>query len=201
MRGGRRDPKRGGWPTNLRHTFVTGMLLLAPLAVTALIVANIVGWFAARSSLGLWGGLGLALALILLVGWISRTALGSLLSLADDALARVPGLGMVYGYVRDMVQSLAGNDQRFRHPVWVYPYPNSKMRMIGFVTREDLRVLGLKDDVAVFLAFGYSISGVLVVVPRSQVKPLRTKSKDLLAFVATGGLAGAHPPRPETEKD
>lgn len=186
---------RGFW-RSLRRSFVAGVLLLAPLAVTGLIVFNIVAWFAARSSFGLWIGLALALVLILLVGWISRTALGSLLSLADDALAKVPGLGLVYGYVRDMVQSLAGNEQRFRQPVWVYPYPRSRLRMIGFVTREDLSALGAKGDIAVFLAYAYSISGVVVVLPRSQVKPLKTRSKDLLAFVATGGLAGGHAPKP-----
>jgi uncharacterized membrane protein len=187
---------------DLQHTFVTGVLLLAPLAMTTLIVLGIVSWVKANSPFGFWGGVGSALALIFVVGWISRTALGSLLSLVDDALARVPGLGMIYGYLRDMVQGLGGNDQRFRQPVWIYPYPGSKLRLIGFITREDLSILGLKSEVAVFLPMGYSISGMLVVLPRSQVKPLKTKSKDLLAFVATGGLAGAHEPRPgQAEED
>jgi len=187
---------------SIQHTFVTGMLLLAPLAVTTWIVVTIFYWGEEHSPFfGFWGGLGLALTLIFIVGWVSRTAMGPLLSMVDDVLAKVPGLGILYGYLRDMVQGFGGDDQRFRQPVWVYPYPGSKMRMIGFVTREDLSVLGLKNEVAVFLAMGYSISGFLVVVPRNQVKPLKTKSKDLLAFVATGGLAGAHVPKPVEEKD
>ena len=184
----------------LQHTFVTGVLFLAPLAMTYLIVATIIGWVDAHSPFGFWGGSVLAivlvLALIFLVGWISRTALGSLLSVLDDLLAKIPGLGMIYGYIRDMAQALGGDDKRFKQPVWVYPYPGSEMRMIGFITREDLSVLGLKDEVAVFVALAYNISGIMVVLPRSQVKPIETKSKDLLAFVATGGLAGAHLPRP-----
>lgn len=184
----------------MQQTFLTGVLLLAPLAVTTLIVITIVGWVRAAFPFGGWTGLALGLALVLviifLVGWISRTALGSLLSLVDDALAKVPGLGVIYGYLRDMAHGIGAGEQRFRQPVWVYPHPGSKLRLIGFVTREDLRVLGLKDEIAVFVTMGYSISGFLVVLPRSQVKPLKTKSKDLLAFVATGGLAGAHPVKP-----
>ncbi|HTB21389.1 MAG TPA: DUF502 domain-containing protein [bacterium] len=181
---------------SLQRTFVTGVLLLAPLAVTTLIVYSIVGWVADHSPFGFWGGIGFAVGLIFLVGWISRTALGSLLSMVDDVLTKVPGLGVIYGYIHDMVQGLGGNDKRFRQPVWIYPYPGSKMRLIGFITREDLNILGLKDDVAVFIPLSYNISGTLVVLPRSQVKPLKTKSKDLLAFVASGGLAGAHAPKP-----
>jgi uncharacterized membrane protein len=185
---------------SMQHTFVTGLLLLAPLAMTSLIVYSIFGWVDAHSPFGFWGGpllsVALVLVLIFLVGWISRTALGSLLSMFDDMLARIPGLGLIYGYIRDMAQAFGGEDKRFNQPVWVYPYPGSKMRLIGFVTREDLTVLGLKDEVSVFIALAYNISGILVVLPRTQVKPLKTKSKDLLAFVATGGLAGAHEPKP-----
>lgn len=181
----------------IQHTFVTGVLLLAPLAITTLIVYSIVGWVEAHSPFGFWGGMGLAVGLIFLVGWISRTAMGSLLSLLDDVLAKVPGVGMLYGYLRDMVQALGGDDQRFRKPVWVYPDPHSQMRLIGFITREELEVLGLKDEVAVFVPLAYNISGMLVVVPKAQVRPVVTDSKDLLAFVATGGLAGAHRPGAE----
>ncbi|HXC65201.1 MAG TPA: DUF502 domain-containing protein, partial [bacterium] len=143
---------------------------------------------------GLWGGLGFALAVIYLVGFISRTAAGSLLSVVDEVLAKVPGLGTIYGYLRDLMQAISGEDARFKTPVWVHPYPRSKMKMIGFITREDLRSLGLRGEVAVFLPLAYNISGTLVILPRSQVTPVNTRSKDLLAFVATAGLTGAHEP-------
>lgn len=184
----------------IQHTFVTGVLLLAPLAMTSWIVWTFIGFVDSHSPFGQWWGTVVAVVLVLLliyiVGWISRTALGSLLSLLDEVISKVPGVGLIYGYIHDMVQALGGDDKRFRQPVWVYPYPRSKMRLIGFITREDLKVLGLKGEVAVFVALAYNISGLLVIVPRSQVKPLKTRSKDLLAFVATGGLAGAHEPRP-----
>ncbi len=195
--------RRGPRPSRLKsfqRTFAAGLLLLAPLAVTTLIVFTIVGWVEAHSPFGFWGGLGFAVALVFAVGWISRTALGSLLALAEDALTRVPGLGALYGYLRDMTQGLGGNEHRFSRPVWVYPYPGSRLRFIGFVTREDLSVLGCKGDVAVFVTMAYSISGFLVVVPKSQVKALKSVSKDLLAFVATGGLAGAHAPEERSGK-
>lgn len=176
---------------DFKHIMVTGLLLLAPLGLTFLFVEKIVDMVQARSPIGFWGGLGVALGTIFLVGWLSRTAAGSLLSVVDDALTKVPGLGGIYGYLRDLMKAFSGDDARFKQPVWVYPYPGSKMRLIGFITREDLRVLGLKGEVAVFLPLAYNISGTLVVLPRAQVKAVKTRAKDLLAFVATGGLAGA----------
>lgn len=180
----------------LKHTFVTGLLLLAPLAITVLIVNRIADIVRDNSPFGLWGGLGIAVGVIFLVGWVSRTAAGSLLSLVDEAATKVPGLGVIYGYLRDLVKAFGGDDARFKQPVWVYPYPRSRMRLIGFVTREDLGSLGAKGDVAVFMPLAYNISGTLVVIPRSQIKPIKTRSKDLLAFVASGGLTGGHDPGP-----
>jgi uncharacterized membrane protein len=131
---------------------------------------------------------------VFVVGWVSRTAAGSLLSVIDEALVKVPGLGTIYGYLSDLMKAFSGDDARFKSPVWVYPYPKSKMRLIGFVTREDLTVLGLKGEVAVFLPLAYNISGTLVILPRNLVKPVKTRSQDLLAFVATAGLTGASEP-------
>jgi uncharacterized membrane protein len=179
------------WRT-FKHTFVTGFLLLAPLAITIWIVNRIADVVRDNSPIGFWGGLGLALGCIYIVGLISRTAAGSLLSIVDEILAKVPGLGTIYGYLRDLMQAMGGEDARFKSPVWVYPYPGSKMKLIGFVTRTDLRTLGLRGEVAVFLPLAYNISGTLVILPKSQVKPVRTRSNDLLAFVATAGLTGAH---------
>lgn len=176
---------------SFKHTMVTGLLLLAPLGLTLWFVEKIVDMVQSHSPIGFWGGLGVALAGIFLVGFLSRTAAGSLLSVVDEALTKVPGLGTIYGYLRDLMKAFSGDDARFKQPVWVYPYPGSKMRLIGFITREDLSVLGLKGEVAVFLPLSYNISGTLVVLPRSQVKPVKTRSKDLLAFVATAGLTGA----------
>jgi uncharacterized membrane protein len=176
---------------SFKHIMVTGLLLLAPLGLTVLFVMKLAEVVTDHSPIGFWGGLGVAFLTVFLVGWLSRTAAGSLLSVVDEALTKVPGLGTIYGYLRDLMKAFSGDDARFKQPVWLYPFPKSRMRLIGFITREDLTVLGLKGEVAVFLPLAYNISGTLVVVPRSQVKPLRTRSKDLLAFVATGGLTGA----------
>lgn len=178
---------------SLQRTFAAGLLLLAPLALTALVVWKIVKWVEAYSPVfGFWGGAGIALALILLVGWISRTAASRLLGFVDEAVARIPGLGTLYSSLRDLAQALGGKDKRFNKPVWVYPVPGSRLRLVGFVTREDLGFLGARGEVAVFLPMAYNFAGHLVVLPRRQVKPVDPRAREVFGFVATGGLAGGH---------
>ncbi len=175
----------------LQAAFITGLVVLAPLVVTLWVIWNIAVWMETQLPFGFWGGGLLTLALILLVGFLSRTAMGSVLLLFDIRLARLPLIGAIYSSVRDLMKAVSGEERRFRDPVIVRFFPGSKIKRIGFVTRDDLRHLGLPGDVAIYFPDSYNISGMLWIVPRALVKPLKTKNKDIFTFVATGGLAGA----------
>jgi uncharacterized membrane protein len=193
---------RRAWLKSLQRSFVTGIILLAPMAATIWVINFLLGALEPVTP-KLEGGIFVTflahlipvvalLAIILLVGWLSRTALGGLASMVGDFVSRLPVLGLVYSSVRDLVNAVSGEEKRFQHPVWVKPIANSPLRFIGFITREDLAVLGAPGDVAVYLPHSYNISGNLIVVPRRVVRPIKTKSADLFAFVATGGMSGAH---------
>ncbi len=178
----------------LQTTFLTGLLPLAPLAVTVWILQALYERLRGLSPFGFWGGTALTLlailVFILFIGWLSKSALGPILSVMDDTLTRVPGVNLVYNSVRDLVKAFGGDQKGFTHPVWVQLTP--KIRMIGFVTRDDLSSLGAKGDVAIYLPHSYAISGMVVFMSRRLVKPVQTKNRDLFAFVATGGMSGAN---------
>ncbi len=180
---------------NLQATFLAGLFLLAPVWVTYVILRGIYDKVSAWSPFGFWGGTILTLVVILLsilfIGWLSRTALGSILTVMDDAMTRVPGINLVYNAVRDLVKAFGGGQKGFTQPVWIKLSPRSKIRMIGFITRQDLSSLGAKGDVAVYLPHSYAISGMVIFMPRNQVKPVQTQNRDVFAFLATGGLSGA----------
>lgn len=179
----------------LQRTFFTGLIVLAPLFATVWILWGLYDYVSARSPFAFPGGWVVTLAtvalIILAVGWLSRTALGSFMELIEDWLIRLPGLGLIYRSLRELVNAVSGEERRFKHPVWVRPFRGSSLKLIGFITREDLAHLGVKGEVAVYMPHSYNISGQLVVLPRRAVTPIKTKSRDLFAFVATGGLTGA----------
>lgn len=185
------------WTRKLQRTFITGLIVLAPLFATAWIVVNLYEYLKSISPFGFRFGTVVTFVLvagfILTVGWLSRTALGSFMELVEEWVIRLPGLGLLYRSVRELVNAISGEERRFRHPVWVKPIPGSPLKLIGFITREDLSNLGAKGDVAVYLPDSYNISGKLVVLPRRSIKPVKSEATDLFAFVATGGLTGAQP--------
>lgn len=186
---------RNPWAKRLQRTFFTGLIVLAPLFATVSIVMGLYQYVQERSPFDFVGGTALTMLavvlIILAVGWLSRTALGSALELVEDWVIRLPGLGLIYRSVRELVNAVSGEERRFKYPVWVKPFSGSPIRLIGFITREDMTHLDAKGHVAVYLPHSYNISGQLVVLPRKAVRPIRTQSKDLFAFVATGGLTGA----------
>jgi uncharacterized membrane protein len=211
-------PQRA-WFRSLQRSFVTGIILLAPVSATLWVINLLLATLNPVTTLVIdflltalrqpvpvppatagvvvvvTGNLitvTVLVGIILMVGWLSRTVLGSVVAMIGDFIARLPVLGLVYSSVRDLVNAVSGKEKRFQHPVWVKPISNSPLRFIGFITREDLAMLGAKGDVAVYLPHSYNISGNLIIVPRRVVRPIKTQSADLFAFVATGGMSGAH---------
>src|SRR5229473_461984 len=80
----------------------------------------------------------------------------------------VPVGKLVYTSIRDLLGAFVGQKKRFDRPVAVTIVPGSRARMLGFVTRDRLEALGMKDEVAVYFPQSYNFAGYLAVVPREQ---------------------------------
>ena len=68
--------------------------------------------------------------------------------------------------------------------------PGSDVQAIGFLTRDDLALLGVRDRVAVYFPQSYNIAGNLVLLPAERVRPLSIESSRAMAFIMSGGVAG-----------
>ena len=67
---------------------------------------------------------------------------------------------------------------------------HSDLEKLGFITEEDLGVLGLPAGrVAVYLPHSFAWSGNLYIVPADHVTPLDAKAADVLKFIVSGGVA------------
>jgi len=69
---------------------------------------------------------------------------------------------------------------------------DTRMRLIGFVTREDLTdtPLGVEDQepVAVFLPMSYQMGGFTIMVPRSAVRKIDMSVEQAMRFAITAGM-------------
>ncbi|MCC2655715.1 MAG: hypothetical protein K0Q76_823 [Panacagrimonas sp.] len=192
----------------LTRTFLTGLFVLLPIMVTLAIVMWLIG--IAETVLGgfirvllpgnlyLPGmGLVVSLVLIFLVG-IAMQAIffRELINWLEDQLERIPLIKTVYSAVKDLTGffSRAGSGaKRFGQVVQVQ-LPGMPIRMLGFVTLEDLQSVGLAGDegdtsVAVYLPMSYQIGGYTVLLPRSYLTPVDMGMEEAMRFLITAGLS------------
>jgi uncharacterized membrane protein len=153
------------------------------------------GWY--------WPGMGIAAGVILIFiigllmqAWIVR----SLVAWGERIVLRIPLIKTVYGSVRDLIGFVTqGPDSGVRQVV-ALKIGDENLKLIGFVTREDLAGLpeeiGGQDRVAVYLPMSYQLGGYTVIVPRSAVQPVDMSLEEATRFVLTGGVATG-PPAPK----
>lgn len=193
----------------LTSTFLAGLLAILPILITAAVVMWLVG--AAESILGgllsvlLPGplylpGMGLLLA-VLLIFLLGASLQGlfvrQLLSWLESALNRIPLVKTVYGAVRDLTGLMSGESNRRFSQVVMVQLPNLPIRLVGFVTVEDLQQTDLPpgdeaDEVAVYLPMSYQIGGYTLMLPRRLLTPLNMTFEDAMRFVITAGVSRPH---------
>ncbi len=135
--------------------------------------------------LGLMGTLGT----ILLLGIMASSfVFKQVFSFFEDKLEHAPFIRHIYSPVKDFTNAFVGNKKKFNKPVLVMTNPAADIEEIGFITQEDLKDFKIFDKVAVYLPFSYSLSGKLIIVPRTRIKPMEADSSDAMKFVVSGGV-------------
>ncbi len=184
-------PKR--WDTQeFVRNFLEGLFLVVPVAVTIYVVFVVFNFIDGWLNIPVPGiGFLLTIGMLVLIGRLAsnvffRGAMGSL----EKVLTRTPFVKLVYTSLKDLIEAFMGEKKRFDQPVLVTLIPGGHAEAIGFVTRQNLDLLGLEDRVAVYFPQSYNFAGNLLVVPRSQIRPLHADSADIMTFIVSGGVSG-----------
>ncbi|MDE0145673.1 MAG: DUF502 domain-containing protein [Nitrospira sp.] len=174
------------------QNFFNGLFLVVPVAVTVYVVFIVFKFIDGWLNIPIPGiGFILTIAMLVVVGRLAsnvffRGAMGSL----EKVLTRTPFIKLVYTSLKDLIEAFMGEKKRFDQPVLVTLIPGGHAEAIGFVTRQNLDLLGLEDRVAVYFPQSYNFAGNLLVVPRSQIRPLHADSADIMTFIVSGGVSG-----------
>jgi uncharacterized membrane protein len=137
----------------LKNSFAAGLVLVAPLVVTIVVLRVVVNWllgfvnpivrgtrlarYTANDEL-VAGVLatGILLAAILAVGYVGQREIGRrVFGGFGRGVSLVPFVGTIYGGVRQVASSLANRDERYENVVLV-EYPMEGTYVLGFVTGE-----------------------------------------------------------------
>ncbi|MGQ0529595.1 MAG: DUF502 domain-containing protein [Panacagrimonas sp.] len=202
----------------LTRTFLTGLFVLLPIMVTLAIVMWLIG--IAETVLGAFikvllpgdaylPGMGLVVSLVLIfiVGLLMQAIFfREVIKWVEDQLERIPLIKTVYSAVKDLTGffSRAGSGARRFGQVVLVQIPNVPIRMLGFVTLEDLDVLGLGPDsgdecVAVYMPMSYQIGGYTALLPRTYLTPLDMGMEEAMRFLITAGLSRSPDHKPDAE--
>jgi len=179
--------------------FIQGLILFIPVIITLTILFKLFDFFSGVFSFfGIVGNpaLNTLLGLLITVGLI--TALGKLASsfifskffnFLEDKLEHAPFIRHIYSPIKDFTNAFMGNKKRFNQPVLVCTNPQAKIEELGFLTCEDMKDLNIKDKVAVYLPYSFSLSGRLIIVPRDQIKKIEADAAEAMKFVVSGGVS------------
>ncbi len=172
--------------------FLQGLLVFVPVGLTIFIIVYV---FTSLDKLLKmpYPGLGLLVTIggIFLIGFFASNFVGKkLFGLVDKLFANVPLVKMLYSAIRDLVEAFAGEKKKFDKPVLVTLGPGCDAKVVGFMTRESLDNLGLKDHVAVYFPQSYNFAGNVLLFPKEAVKPLEIESSVAMTFIVSGGVAG-----------
>ncbi|GAA4317014.1 DUF502 domain-containing protein [Flaviaesturariibacter amylovorans] len=188
---------------NLFQYFLQGLLVLAPIAVTAYAVYWIVTGiddllpiFVERNAEGKVVirnyGLGFLIILvgICVIGYVSTFFIRNrLFSLFDMLLSKTPGIRFIYSTVKDFTEALGGDKKKFSRPV-LANIDDTDVWRVGFITQDHARDFGFEDDyVAVYIPMSYSIAGNVYLLPLARVRPISNiAAGDAMKFVLSGGV-------------
>jgi len=171
--------------------FAEGLLILAPIFITIWVayeVFQVIDHLIPAKVPGM--GFIITLSFITFIGFLGSTLLGGLFRYVENIFSRLPLLKILYNALRDLLAAFAGENKKFNQPVMVRLSTDSKAKLMGFITQDDLSHLGINKDVSVYCPHSYNFSGQLLIVPKEMVEPLDADSSTVMSFVVSGGVAG-----------
>jgi uncharacterized membrane protein len=202
----------------MRKYFITGLLILVPLAITAWVLNLVISTmdqsllfvperWQPRTLIGFdIPGLGtiLTIVIVFLTGLLTNNLVGNyVVRLWERLLKRIPVVSSLYGSVKQVSDTLfSSSGNAFRKAV-LLPYPHAGSYTIGFLTGTpggDVRNHLVGDYVSVYVPTTPNpTSGFFLMMERSQVVELdMTVDAALKYIVSMGVVAPDHMPTKNT---
>jgi uncharacterized membrane protein len=197
----------------MRKYFITGLLILVPLAITAWVLNLVISTmdqsllivperWQPRTLVGFdIPGLGtiLTIAIVFLTGLLTNNLVGNyVVRLWERLLHRIPVVSSLYGSVKQVSDTLfSSSGNAFRKAV-LLPYPHANSYTIGFLTGVpggDVQNHLVGDYVSVYVPTTPNpTSGFFLMMERSQVVELDMTVDAALKYIVSMGVVAPEAP-------
>jgi len=208
--------------SRLRTHFLTGLLVLAPVAITGYVVWRLFTWVDHLLGTTLRGGyirpggvpgLGFltVIVIIMIAGFLAENFVGRWLGkLVDTGLLRIPLLRGLYSTVKDIGTAVLGDRKIAFNQVVLVPFPIPGVYSIGLATSNapsSLSDAAGKPLRGIFLPTPPNpTTGPLLYYPEELVIPTTMRVDQAIKIVVSAGavvpldaIPGAEVPRPEPD--
>ena len=206
------DPERRkpGLMTGLRSSFLTGIVVIAPVALTIWLIWTIMGWidgfvlplvpsrFNPEQYIGInLRGVGVIFFLIftVVVGWIAKGLIGrSLIRFAESLVERMPVVRSIYSGVKQIAETIFAQSERNFEKACLVQYPRKGIWAIGFISTDAKGEISERAEtmgklMSVFVPTTPNpTSGFLLFVPQEDVIELDMSIEDAAKLVISAGL-------------
>ena len=194
----------------LRNNFLTGIVIATPLAVTAALIINLIGFvdrvvkptIPARFNPETYlpgdftiPGLGVVLAVIVLtaLGALARNFFGrTLISSGERVISSVPLVRNIYNALKQIMETVFNGKQNSFKDVVLIEYPMKGLYVVAFVSaegHEPLQARISEDVVALFVPTTPNpTSGFLLYTPRSNTIPIDMSVEEAAKLIISFGM-------------
>jgi uncharacterized membrane protein len=212
-------PRRGGPLSGIRSSFLTGLVVIAPIGLTIWFIWSFMGFVdgvvmplvpdrfnpATHIDINL-RGLGLVIFLIftVIVGWIAKGLIGrSLIRFGESVVHRMPVVRSIYSGVKQIAETVFAESDRNFEKACMVEYPRKGIWAIGFISTEAKGEVAQRAPadrgplMSVFLPTTPNpTSGFLLYVPREDVILLEMSVEDAAKLIISAGLVYPNPKDP-----
>lgn len=199
--------------TRLRNYFLTGIIVTAPLAITAYLVVTVIGWvdawvkpyIPARYNPDTYldftiPGVGLIFALLLItfIGFVTANFVGrSIVRFGERLLNRMPLVRNIYKGLKQIFETVLANRSELFNKVALFEYPRKGSWSIVFIAKQqetEINTALSKEHsrtIAVFRPITPNVTtGYLLFVDERDLIPLSMSVEDAAKMLISAGLVG-----------
>jgi len=189
---------RWEWGKRIRGQFVTGLLVVVPVAASILILIwvfdgidhilqPVIRAIAGHDIRGV--GFGVAIVLIFVVGIVARNFIGRrLMRYGNYLMMRVPVLRGLYSGIRQIMQTVASPDKPSFLQVVLVEFPRKDIWALGFITKEVTTENGEKFLNVLIPHSPTPWSGSFEIVKEKDIIRTQIAVDDAVKMIVSGGM-------------
>ncbi|NLB35127.1 MAG: DUF502 domain-containing protein [Elusimicrobia bacterium] len=188
----------------LKGHFITGVVVIMPLGLTAWIVYVLFRFVGTRflpllEKYPLFASFPIVAQMLMsilitvfiiwLVGFFAKNLIGrSLLKWLEKILLKTPVVSRIYKTIRKLTDSMFVNKQAFKE-VALVEYPRKGLYTLAFITNEDIDNKGVKNLTTVFIpSTPNPTTGYCIILPSKDVKKINISVNQAMEFIFSGGI-------------